>query len=69
MRAHILILILIVGWTMEIKNLQTATFAGGCFWCMEAAFETLDGVDRVVSGYKGGDVKNPIYEQVSSGTT
>ena len=44
-----------------------ATFAGGCFWCMEAPFEKIDGVVRVVSGYTGGTLENPTYEQVSSG--
>ncbi len=50
-------------------RLDTATFAGGCFWCIEAAFDTLDGVKKVISGYAGGHVKNPTYEQVCSGTT
>ena len=47
----------------------TATFAGGCFWCMEPPFEKLDGVLDVVSGYSGGAEANPSYEQVSSGAT
>lgn len=51
------------------KNLDTATFAGGCFWCTEAAFSDLDGVAQVVSGYTGGNTKNPTYEEVCSGTT
>jgi len=51
------------------KNLATATFAGGCFWCTESDFEKVDGVVEVVSGYTGGDEENPTYEQVSSGTT
>jgi peptide methionine sulfoxide reductase msrA/msrB len=51
------------------EKLRTATFAGGCFWCVEADFEKVDGVIEVVSGYTGGDVKNPTYEQVSSGNT
>ncbi len=46
-----------------------ATFAGGCFWCMEAPFEKLDGVGEVVAGYTGGTTPNPTYEQVSTGTT
>jgi len=50
-------------------NLEVATFAGGCFWCVEAPFETFDGVDRVISGYAGGEEKNPTYEEVSSGKT
>ena len=54
---------------MNAKSLSVATFAGGCFWCMEHPFEKLDGVDRVISGYTGGHVKNPKYKQVSSGST
>jgi peptide-methionine (S)-S-oxide reductase len=50
------------------KN-ETAVFAGGCFWCMHAAFEQLPGVTKVTSGYTGGQIENPTYEQVSSGTT
>jgi len=46
-----------------------ATFAGGCFWCMEEAFEPVEGVVSVVSGYTGGHVENPTYEQVSAGGT
>ena len=48
---------------------ETATIAGGCFWCGEAVFQELKGVERVVSGYLGGTVKNPTYEQVCSGRT
>ena len=48
---------------------EKATFAGGCFWCMEPAFEKLDGVSDVVVGYTGGSAKNPTYEEVSSGTS
>lgn len=47
----------------------TATFAGGCFWCMEGPFEKLPGVLSVTSGYAGGSVKQPTYEQVSAGRT
>ena len=46
-----------------------ATFAGGCFWCMEPPYDKLDGVISTTSGYMGGTVKNPTYEQVSSGST
>jgi peptide-methionine (S)-S-oxide reductase len=46
-----------------------ATFAGGCFWCMEPPFDKLDGVISTTSGYTGGHKENPTYEQVSSGTT
>jgi peptide-methionine (S)-S-oxide reductase len=48
---------------------EIATLAGGCFWCLEAAFEQLRGVERVVSGYAGGAAANPSYEQVCSGET
>jgi peptide methionine sulfoxide reductase msrA/msrB len=48
---------------------RSAVFAGGCFWCIEADFEKLDGVVEVVSGYTGGKVENPSYEQVSGGGT
>ena len=50
-------------------RLQRATFAGGCFWCMETAFEQLEGVQTVVAGYTGGDKESPSYEEVSSGMT
>jgi peptide-methionine (S)-S-oxide reductase len=49
--------------------LAKATFAGGCFWCMEPPFDKLDGVVSTTSGYAGGKEKNPTYEQVSAGTT
>ena len=50
-------------------NQQLATFAGGCFWCVEAPFEDLDGVISVVSGYAGGKEKNPTYGEVAGGKT
>ena len=50
-------------------RMELATLAGGCFWCLEAAFELLQGVRRVVSGYTGGQAPNPSYAQVCSGTT
>jgi peptide-methionine (S)-S-oxide reductase len=53
----------------KAARLETATFAGGCFWCMEAPFDKLPGVVSVTAGYTGGHVKNPTYEQVSAGTT
>ncbi len=46
---------------------KKATFAGGCFWCMEHPFEKMDGVKEVISGYTGGTIKNPTYEEVSAG--
>ncbi len=53
----------------EEKRRAEATFAGGCFWCMEPPFEKLNGVTEVVSGYTGGDVENPTYEEVAAGRT
>ena len=50
-------------------KLENATFAGGCFWCMEPPFEVLDGVDEVIAGYTGGDIESPSYEEVLSGKT
>lgn len=50
-------------------KLEKATFAGGCFWCMEAPFDKLPGVVSVTVGYTGGQLKNPTYEQVSAGGT
>lgn len=50
-------------------NQQVATFAGGCFWCMEHPFDDLDGVIATTSGYTGGHVDNPTYDQVTSGDT
>jgi len=51
------------------RHLETATFAGGCFWSMNAIFERLKGVDRVVAGFSGGSVASPSYETVCTGTT
>ncbi len=51
------------------KDHSKATFAGGCFWCMEPPYDKLDGVISTISGYTGGKEKNPTYEQVSSGRT
>ena len=67
------------GWVMAetgadrdptaVKTLKKATFAGGCFWCMEAPFEQLEGVVSVRAGYSGGTKADPTYEEVSLGTT
>ena len=54
--------------TQNVK-LDTATFATGCFWCTEAIFQRLKGVTKVISGYSGGDVVNPTYEEVCTGST
>jgi len=57
------------GKKMEIAARQMATLAGGCFWCLEAVFEQVRGVERVVSGYTGGTLPNPSYESVCEGDT
>ena len=53
----------------DLEGVETATFAGGCFWCMEAGFEEADGVVEAVSGYTGGHTENPTYEEVCAGET
>lgn len=73
----VLLSVFLVGWAVSYQssaqqddaNLAVATFAGGCFWCMEPPFDELDGVSSTVSGYTGGYVENPSYEQVSAGGT
>jgi len=55
--------------TVKPENLSVATFAGGCFWCTESDFEKLTGVHKVISGFSGGKIANPSYEQVSMGNT
>lgn len=52
-----------------MSNSQSATLAGGCFWCIESAFNSVDGVESAVSGYAGGHVDNPSYEAVCKGDT
>ena len=58
-----------IDWIVENKKIETAIFAGGCFWCMTKPFDQMPGIISVRSGYTGGDVENPTYEQVKSGTT
>ncbi len=54
---------------MQNNRKEKATLAGGCFWCLEAVYQEMKGVERVVSGYTGGNVENPSYRQVCSGRT
>ena len=58
-----------IGATVNKENLDTATFAAGCFWCVEAVFQRVKGVVSVHSGYSGGQKVNPSYEDVCTGTT
>ena len=69
MRTIVLGLLLGLAVPVQAQKLEKATFAGGCFWCTEEAFEKLSGVTEVLSGYMGGKVKNPSYDQVSTGRT
>tara|TARA_B100001996_G_scaffold106046_1_gene79877 strand:- start:1340 stop:1915 length:576 start_codon:yes stop_codon:yes gene_type:complete len=65
----IFFIILLFNTNIFAQDLQKAYFAGGCFWCMEESFEKLEGVKEVVSGYSGGNSKNPTYEEVTYGNT
>lgn len=55
--------------TKNVSRVEKATLAGGCFWCLESAMEKLSGVIEAISGYTGGHIENPTYEEVCSGTT
>ncbi|WP_420583362.1 peptide-methionine (S)-S-oxide reductase MsrA [Reichenbachiella sp.] len=71
MRIQIFVLLLIFAHSLsaQTKNMEIATFGNGCFWCTEAIFQELKGVSKAISGYMGGEVKNPTYKEVCSGTT
>ncbi|HIJ80927.1 MAG TPA: peptide-methionine (S)-S-oxide reductase MsrA [Desulfuromonadales bacterium] len=64
-----LVLTLVLSQSVSAAKVEKATFAGGCFWCMEEPFEKLPGVISVTSGYTGGQKKNPTYQEVSAGGT
>lgn len=76
-RAWIPVTMLVAAWltagfaadTADGKDLATATFAAGCFWCVEEAFDKVEGVVETTSGFTGGDVVDPSYDQVSTGAT
>ena len=59
----------LINTTIKQQNMDTITFGAGCFWCVEAIFSDLNGVDKVISGYAGGTVKNPSYKEVCTGNT
>ena len=63
------VILIVTSTIMAATNLEKATFAGGCFWCMEHPFDEIPGVVSVTSGYTGGQKKNPGYEEVSAGGT
>ena len=64
-----IILFLLIANISNAQNIKKAYFAGGCFWCMEEAFEKVDGVLEVISGYSGGTTQNPTYKEVTYGKT
>ncbi len=65
----LLILLTLAGYSKNKKDMEIATFGGGCFWCTEAIFRELKGVESVTSGYSGGDIVNPSYKETSTGRT
>lgn len=67
--ALILTVVLSFSYSANAQNLQTAIFAGGCFWCVESDFDKVDGVVETISGYTGGNVPNATYKQVTAGGT
>ncbi len=69
MRTFWILFLLPIGMIAQSNKNETITLAGGCYWCVEAIYENLQGVQSVVSGYAGGRNPNPTYEQVSTGTT
>lgn len=73
MRKEITVLLSFFTMLLTVQNtkpkVETITLGGGCFWCIEAVFDNLDGVISAESGYSGGNTKNPTYEEVSTGAT
>ena len=68
-RAIVYVLFIVFSVPAFAEDLQRATFAGGCFWCLEEPFDSLEGVVATQSGFSGGHVKNPTYRQVTYGNT
>ena len=62
-------LLITLNWCMAQNTTKQITLGGGCFWCIEAAFEEAIGIESVISGFSGGEVKNPAYREVISGKT
>ena len=69
MRIFAILALLFSATTAHAQNLQTAIFAGGCFWCVESDFDKVEGVVETISGYTGGTLENPTYKQVTKGGT
>ena len=62
-------LLITLNWCMAQNTTKQITLGGGCFWCIEAAFEEAIGIESVISGFSGGEIKNPAYREVISGKT
>ncbi len=69
MKNKVVLLFILFTTSVMAQKTEIATFGGGCFWCTEAVFQQLRGVEKVESGYSGGHVKNPIYWDVTTGRT
>ena len=69
MKFFFIFLTLISNWCMSQNTTKKITLGGGCFWCIEAAFEDVKGVNSAISGFSGGKIKNPSYKEVVSGKT
>ena len=69
MRKLLLSSLLIRSFSTSMAAKEVATLGGGCFWCIEAVFQTVRGVEKIVSGYAGGSTINPTYEEVCKGNT
>ncbi len=69
MKKILILLLLTIVLKTNAMNIQTATFGSGCFWCTEAIFQQVKGVNKAISGYMGGKRENPTYEQVCSGAS
>jgi peptide-methionine (S)-S-oxide reductase len=65
----IIIMISLQNQSKPVENTETITLGAGCFWCVEAVFQRVKGVEKVVSGYSGGSISNPTYREVTSGLT
>ena len=68
-KALLIIFFLLIPANLNAESVSKVYFAGGCFWCMEESFDKVDGVIKTISGYSGGHVKNPKYEDVVKNTT
>jgi len=69
MSKFLFLIVFICNYSMAQNLKKQITLGGGCFWCIEAAFETVKGIETIISGFSGGDIKNPTYREVVNGKT